>query len=95
MRASYPLTATTVAPATVAAGEFKPGMMYRCVTPNPKAKKGENGQPRFTAGMVYMCVANATAGDSRDVPPVFLVDNGFRCVNVGRDSKMKTTFVLA
>jgi hypothetical protein len=97
MLAQYPLTHIAApAPAPVAVGSFVPGHMYRCVTPNPKAKVGENGLARFTKDAIYMCVANASAAtESNDRPPVFLVDNNFRCVNVGRDSKMTTTFIAA
>jgi hypothetical protein len=92
----YPFTADVTAPATVALGNFIPGKLYRCTSVNTKAKAGHDGQPRFTVGAAYLCVGNATANaESRDVPPVFLIDNGFRCVNVGTDAKMKSTFVLA
>lgn len=94
MQMQYPMIAQVAAPSTVANGSFVPGNMYRCVTPNAKAKKGENGLPRFTADAVYMCIANATStSETSDTPPTFLVDNNFRAVNCGRDAKLKTTFV--
>lgn len=95
-KAAYPFTVIKQTPVAVAKGAFVPGNLYRCTWANPNAKKGENGQPRFTEGHVYMCIANATSTkESCDTPPVFLVDNGFRAVNVGSDAKIKSTFVDA
>lgn len=97
MKAQYPLTVTAAAkPAVIVNGDFVPGQLYRCVSVNPKAKKGENGQPRFTEGAVYMCIANATSiTETRDIPPTYLVDNNFRAVNCGKDAKLKTAFIDA
>ena len=95
-KAQYPLNVTAPKISNIALGDFKPGHLYRCTWANPKAKKGEDGKPRFTEGMTYMCVANASStSETSGRPPVFLIDNGFRCVNVGRDAKMKSTFVDA
>ena len=91
---NYPIKPDTKTNATVANGDFTPGKFYMCTFANPKAKKGLDGKPRFTEGMVYMCTANSTAkAESRDVPPLFLVDNNFRNVNCGSDAKLKSTFV--
>lgn len=88
---NYPLTST---PANTANGDFVAGQFYKCTFANPKAKKGENDQPRFTKDMVYMCIANASSvSETDDNPPTFLVDNNFRAVNVGSDAKIKSTFV--
>lgn len=93
-KATYPFAAS--APATIANGDFVPGNLYKCTFANPKAKKGLDGKPRFTEGMVYMCEANSTStSETVDRPPSFLVDNNFRSVNCGSDAKMKSTFVDA
>ena len=77
-------------------GSFVPGQMYTCIRPNAKAKKGLDGKPRFTADATYLCIANSTSeGESKDRPPVFLIDNNFRSVHVGTNAKIKTTFRLA
>ena len=95
-KAQYPLNIAAPQAQTIKNGDFKPGHLYRCTWANPKAKKGENGQPRFTEGMTYMCIANATStGETNGRPPTFLIDGNFRAVNVGADAKMKTTFVDA
>ena len=95
-KAQYPLNIAAPTVSTIQNGGFVPGHLYRCKWANPKAKKGENGQPRFTEGMVYMCIANATSTTETSArPPVFLIDNNFRAVNVGADAKIKTTFVDA
>ena len=95
-KAQYPLNITAPVVSNVKNGEFVPGNLYRCTWANTKAKKGENGQPRFTEGMTYMCIANASStGETSGRPPTFLIDNNFRAVNVGDDAKMKTTFVDA
>lgn len=82
--------------ANVDNGAFVAGKMYACTFANPKAKKGEDGKPRFTVGMAYMCVANGTStGETGDRPPLFLVDNNHRGVNCGSDAKLKSRFRLA
>lgn len=92
---NYPLTADTANTANTANGDFVVGQFYKCTFANPKAKKGENGQPRFTEGMVYMCIANSSScSETNDNPPTFLVDNGYRAVSCGSDAKLKSTFVL-
>lgn len=95
-KAQYPLNITAPKVLNITPGQFLPGHLYRCTWANPKAKKGENGQPRFTEGMTYMCIANASSTtETKDRPPVFLIDNNFRAVNVGTDAKIKSTFVDA
>lgn len=96
MKAQYPFTPQSTTPSTIANGDFVAGNLYRCVHANPNAKKGENGESRFTQGCVYMAVANATStSETDDRPPMFLVDNNFRAVNCGRDAKLKSQFVDA
>lgn len=89
-------------------GAFVPCKMYKCTYANPKAKKvkkitGRNrygqaqfgfSEPRFTVGQMYPCVCNDSAGDSRDVPPCYLIDNTGRLVNCGSDAKLKSKFEL-
>lgn len=95
-KATYPTFAAPKTVPVIANGQFVPGNLYRCISVNPKAKPGIDGKPRFTVDGVYMCVANATSvTETSGRPPVFLVDNGFRCVNAGADAKMKTQFIDA
>lgn len=95
-KAQYPLTIAAPQAQTIKNGDFKPGHLYRCTWANPKAKKGSDGQPRFTEGMTYMCIKNDTSVlETNGRPPTFLVDNGFAAVSVNGDAKIKSTFVDA
>lgn len=85
---------TTVEVPVVQPGQFVLGKKYQCVWANPKAKPGSNGQPRFTVGVDYMTVKNASSvTETSGRPPVFLVDNGFACVSVNADAKIKSLFI--
>lgn len=91
----YPFNKKESVSATIYNGAFTHGKFYECVFANPKSKKNSDGSARFTKGMVYMCVANDTAGaETNDIPPTFLVDNTGRIVNCGSDSKLKSQFIL-
>lgn len=85
---------TTVEIPVVQPGQFVLGKKYQCVWANPKAKPGSDGKPRFTVGANYKTVKNASSvTETSGRPPVFLVDNGDCCVNVGADAKIKSLFI--